>query len=141
MNILEVSGLRKVYTTRFGGNQAEALKNVSFHVEDVYKRQLRKNVRRSFMNTSTVRSRIRRSERRSTSCSIGKKRTTLCSAKRSTRYRIPDLTVTSVRQRRRACTLTCPRLRLNPLLLRRSTENRHPSSKGGKSTGKPTSFR
>ena len=33
MDILEVNGLRKVYTTRFGGNQAEALKNVSFRVE------------------------------------------------------------------------------------------------------------
>lgn len=33
MNILEVSGLRKVYTTRFGGNQVEALKNVNFTVE------------------------------------------------------------------------------------------------------------
>ncbi len=34
MPILEVSGLRKVYTTRFGGNQVEALKNVSFSVEE-----------------------------------------------------------------------------------------------------------
>ncbi len=33
MSILEVSGLRKVYTTRFGGNQVEALKNVNFTVE------------------------------------------------------------------------------------------------------------
>lgn len=33
MSILEVNGLRKVYTTRFGGNQVEALKNVSFTVE------------------------------------------------------------------------------------------------------------
>ena len=27
MSILKVSGLRKVYTTRFGGNKVEALKN------------------------------------------------------------------------------------------------------------------
>ena len=33
MSILEVSGLRKVYTTRFGGSQVEALKNVNFSVE------------------------------------------------------------------------------------------------------------
>lgn len=34
MSILEVSGLQKVYTTRFGGNKVEALKNVNFTVED-----------------------------------------------------------------------------------------------------------
>lgn len=34
MSILEVSGLKKIYTTRFGGNRVEALKNVSFTVED-----------------------------------------------------------------------------------------------------------
>jgi len=34
MSILEVTGLRKVYTTRFGGNKVEALKNVNFTVED-----------------------------------------------------------------------------------------------------------
>ena len=33
MSILEVSGLRKVYTTRFGGSQVEALRSVSFTVE------------------------------------------------------------------------------------------------------------
>lgn len=33
MSILEVNNLRKVYTTRFGGSQVEALKNVSFSVE------------------------------------------------------------------------------------------------------------
>ena len=33
MSILEVNGLKKVYTTRFGGNKVEALKNVSFTVE------------------------------------------------------------------------------------------------------------
>ena len=33
MSMLEVSGLRKVYTTRFGGSQVEALKNVNFSVE------------------------------------------------------------------------------------------------------------
>ena len=33
MDLLEVNGLRKVYTSRFGGNQAEALKNVSFRVK------------------------------------------------------------------------------------------------------------
>lgn len=33
MSILEVSGLRKVYSTRFGGNKVEALKNVNFSVE------------------------------------------------------------------------------------------------------------
>ena len=33
MAILEVSCLRKIYTTRFGGNQVQALSNVSFSVE------------------------------------------------------------------------------------------------------------
>ena len=33
MSILEVSGLRKVYSPRFGGNKVEALKNVNFSVE------------------------------------------------------------------------------------------------------------
>lgn len=33
MSILEVNGLRKVYTTRFGGTKVEALKNVNFSVE------------------------------------------------------------------------------------------------------------
>lgn len=33
MSLLEVNGLRKVYTTRFGGIQVEALKNVCFSVE------------------------------------------------------------------------------------------------------------
>lgn len=34
MSILEVNGLKKVYTTRFGGNKVEALKNVTFSVEE-----------------------------------------------------------------------------------------------------------
>lgn len=34
MEILEVSALRKVYTTRFGANEVEALKNVNFSVEE-----------------------------------------------------------------------------------------------------------
>lgn len=33
MPILEVNNLKKVYSTRFGGNHVEALKNVSFSVE------------------------------------------------------------------------------------------------------------
>lgn len=33
MNILNVSGVQKIYTTRFGGNKVEALKSVSFDVE------------------------------------------------------------------------------------------------------------
>ncbi|MEM0529392.1 ABC transporter ATP-binding protein [Zongyangia sp. HA2173] len=33
MSILEVNGLKKVYTTRLGGNKVEALKNVTFSVE------------------------------------------------------------------------------------------------------------
>lgn len=33
MNLLEVNNLKKIYTTRFGGNQVEALKKVSFQVE------------------------------------------------------------------------------------------------------------
>ena len=32
MSILQVNNLKKIYTTRFGGNQVEALKNVSFDV-------------------------------------------------------------------------------------------------------------
>ena len=34
MAILEVHNLKKIYVTRFGGNQVEALKNVSFSVEE-----------------------------------------------------------------------------------------------------------
>lgn len=33
MSILKVSSVQKIYTTRFGGNKVEALKNVSFEVE------------------------------------------------------------------------------------------------------------
>jgi putative ABC transport system ATP-binding protein len=33
MSILEVNDLRKTYTTRFGGNKVEALRNVSFRAE------------------------------------------------------------------------------------------------------------
>ncbi len=33
MSILKVDGVQKIYTTRFGGNKVEALKNVSFEVE------------------------------------------------------------------------------------------------------------
>ena len=33
MSILEVKNLKKVYTTRFGGNQVQALSNISFTVE------------------------------------------------------------------------------------------------------------
>ena len=33
MALLEVNNLKKVYTTRFGGNQVRALSNVSFSVE------------------------------------------------------------------------------------------------------------
>ena len=34
MSIMEVSGIRKVYTSRFGGHKVEALRNVSFTVEN-----------------------------------------------------------------------------------------------------------
>lgn len=34
MAMLEVTNLKKVYTTRFGGNNVEALKNVTFSVEE-----------------------------------------------------------------------------------------------------------
>ncbi len=34
MPLLEVKNVKKVYTTRFGGNQVQALKNVSFSVEE-----------------------------------------------------------------------------------------------------------
>lgn len=33
MSLLEVKGLEKIYTTRFGGNQVKALSNVNFSVE------------------------------------------------------------------------------------------------------------
>lgn len=33
MNVLEVNGIKKIYKTRFGSNQVEALKNVTFTVE------------------------------------------------------------------------------------------------------------
>ncbi len=34
MTLLEVNNLKKIYTTRFGGNQVQALSNVSFSVEE-----------------------------------------------------------------------------------------------------------
>lgn len=34
MAILEVSNLKKIYTTRFGGNQVQALSRISFSVEE-----------------------------------------------------------------------------------------------------------
>ncbi len=34
MAVLEVKNLKKIYSTRFGGNKVEALKNVSFSVEE-----------------------------------------------------------------------------------------------------------
>ncbi|MBS5335754.1 MAG: ABC transporter ATP-binding protein [Clostridiales bacterium] len=34
MSILEVNGIQKIYTSRFGGNKVEALKNVTFSVEE-----------------------------------------------------------------------------------------------------------
>ncbi len=34
MSILEVKNVKKIYTTRFGGNQVEALKDVSFSVDE-----------------------------------------------------------------------------------------------------------
>ena len=33
MTLLEVNNLKKIYTTRFGGTQVEALRNVNFSVE------------------------------------------------------------------------------------------------------------
>lgn len=33
MALLEVTNVKKIYTTRFGGNQVQALKNVTFSVE------------------------------------------------------------------------------------------------------------
>jgi len=34
MALLKVNNLKKIYTTRFGGNQVEALKDINFSVED-----------------------------------------------------------------------------------------------------------
>ncbi|NLD10839.1 MAG: ABC transporter ATP-binding protein [Clostridiales bacterium] len=34
MSLLEVKNLKKIYTTRFGGNQVQALQNVTFSVEE-----------------------------------------------------------------------------------------------------------
>ena len=56
--ILEVSNLKKIYTTRLGGSQVQALSNVSFTVEegeyvaimgesDVYKRQVSRCIRQN----------------------------------------------------------------------------------------------
>lgn len=33
MPLLEVTNLKKIYTTRFGGNKVQALSNVNFSVE------------------------------------------------------------------------------------------------------------
>ena len=61
MPILEVNNVKKIYTTRFGGNQVQALRDVTFSVEkgeyvaimgavsythlDVYKRQTLRRIR------------------------------------------------------------------------------------------------
>ena len=34
MALLEVKNVRRVYSTRFGGNKVEALKNINFSVEE-----------------------------------------------------------------------------------------------------------
>ena len=34
MSMLDVKGLQKIYTARFGGSKVEALKNVNFSVEE-----------------------------------------------------------------------------------------------------------
>ena len=34
MTLLDVKNVKKVYTTRFGGNKVEALRNVNFSVEE-----------------------------------------------------------------------------------------------------------
>ena len=34
MSLLEVRNLKKIYTTRFGGSQVQALSNVNFSVEE-----------------------------------------------------------------------------------------------------------
>ena len=34
MSLLEVNSLQKIYTTRLGGSKVQALKNVSFTVEE-----------------------------------------------------------------------------------------------------------
>ena len=33
MSLLEVTNLKKIYTTRFGGNKVQALNNVNFSVD------------------------------------------------------------------------------------------------------------
>lgn len=33
MKLLEINNLKKIYTTRFGGTQIQALRNVTFSVE------------------------------------------------------------------------------------------------------------
>ena len=33
MSLLEVTNVKKIYSTRFGGNQVQALSNVTFSVE------------------------------------------------------------------------------------------------------------
>ena len=47
MSYLSVKGVKKVYTTRFGGSKVEALKNVDFSVEKgeyVAMKELRKHI-------------------------------------------------------------------------------------------------
>ena len=34
MSILQVNAVKKIYTTRFGGNRVQALSNVTFQVEE-----------------------------------------------------------------------------------------------------------
>ena len=35
MALLEVTNIKKIYSTRFGGNKVQALSNVSFFIEKV----------------------------------------------------------------------------------------------------------
>ena len=37
MELLNVSHLKKIYTTRFGGTQVQALSDVNFSVEDLWR--------------------------------------------------------------------------------------------------------
>ena len=47
MALLDVKNVRKVYTTRFGGNQVEALKDVNFSVEQGEYVAIRKRFKQS----------------------------------------------------------------------------------------------
>lgn len=54
MALLEVKNVKKIYTTRFGNNQVEALKNVNFSVESGNYGRVRFGKNNAFKYTGSI---------------------------------------------------------------------------------------